>query len=100
MTSKLSQGSVYFTGRSSPKTVPDPIAVDHGRDVMSSALPDAVNGCDTRTQAQRGDYASMSTITLWSSAAFCSGSVSAVKTPAPISLPARYFKRPGIRYAG
>ena len=28
---------------------------------------------------------------------FSSGRVSAVNTPAPSSLPARYFKRPGMR---
>jgi hypothetical protein len=35
-----------------------------------------------------------------SSAAFSSGRVSAVKAPAPSSLPARYLRRPGMRSAG
>ena len=40
------------------------------------------------------------TSTARSWAAASSGSVSAVNTPAPDSLPARYFKRFGMRYAG
>ena len=49
---------------------------------------------------RRAPHASMSTTTRCSSSTFSSGSVSAVNTPAPISLPARYFSRPGMRYAG